>query len=327
MEIEKHSNPSILFTVDVEDWFQVENFSDHISFNDWSSYDLRVEKNTHRLLDLLDSIRYSQPKSFLQKDISTSQHGANKTKSTKSYQHHNLCQKHYKPKATFFILGWIAEHLPNLVRQIHSRGHEVASHGYKHSLCNRLTYQELRNDLSKSKNILEDILGAPVFGYRAPSFSINSDVLQILQDCGYRYDSSLNSFSFHRRYGKLSLPNQTDMGIAFEISENFHELPISNTRIGNWFIPLGGGGYFRLFPFSLFKMGVQFRLKKDMAFLFYMHPWEIDPHQPKVNHASVFNKFKHYINLNHTYSNLTKFFEYFSYCRFSSCHQYLSEFF
>ena len=150
-------NQVILITVDVEDWFQVENFKTCIPFSSWSSRELRVERNTHRLLDLLDS-NNGQPTTG-----------------------HKLSEKR---RATFFVLGWIAERLPHLVLEIHSRGHEVASHGYYHNLCRQSSYDDLKRDLSDSKKLLEDIVGDRVLGYRAPGFSINDEILKIIEDSG-----------------------------------------------------------------------------------------------------------------------------------------------
>ena len=181
-----------LLTIDVEDWFQVENFKEYIPFSSWSSYKLRVEKNTLRLLDLLDSVSFKfQVSSF-------------------------------KIRATFFILGWIAEKLPNLVREIQSRGHEIASHGYSHNLCIKESPERLRSDLLKSKKLLEDITGTQVYGYRAPSFSIDNNVLKIIEDSGYTYDSSFNSFGMHSRYGHIDLSSGKKTGIAYRISDTFY---------------------------------------------------------------------------------------------------------
>lgn len=274
----------VLITVDVEDWFQVENFKSYIPFSSWSSYPLRVEKSTYDLLDLLDFRR-----------------------------------------ATFFILGWIAERLPHLVRDIHARGHEIASHGYNHNLCNRESYEELGKDLADSKKRLEDIIGSPVIGYRAPSFSVDNDVLKIIEDCGYLYDSSFNSFAMHGRYGKVDLSQTGKKGIAVKISDRFYELPVSNVKIGNRIFPLGGGGYFRMIPFPLFKLGIRQILKQDEAYLFYMHPWEIDPNQPRVKQASPSYRFRHYVNLKKTHSKLSALFETFRQARFISCREYLEQ--
>ncbi len=273
----------ILITVDVEDWFQVENFKPYISFSSWTSRELRIEKNTNNLLDLLDYRR-----------------------------------------ATFFILGWSAERLPHIVREIHARGHEIASHGYNHKLCTHQSPGDLKKDLADSRKLLEDIIGAQVTGYRAPSFSITNDTLKIIEDCGYNYDSSYNSFAMHGRYGKVDLPEKEKNSIAVKISDNFQELPVSNLKIGNHVFPLGGGGYFRLIPFLFFKTGVQQILKKDKAYVFYMHPWEIDPGQPKVSEASMCYKFRHYNNLARFHLKLSALFETFSQCSFITCQDYLS---
>jgi len=281
----------ILITIDVEDWFQVENFKQYIPFSSWNSYELRVEKNTHKILDLLDS------------------------------QHSNPIN----PKVTFFILGWIAERLPHLVREIHARGHEVASHGYYHNLCNKQSVQDLKKDLKYSKKLLEDIIGSRVVGYRAPSFAINDDILKIIEDCGYLYDSSYNSFSMHGRYGRLNLSQNGRKGIAFQISDTFYELPISNIKFWNRIFPFGGGAYFRLIPYFLFRMGVKSILNSEKTYLLYLHPWEIDPKQPRLNNASIFFKFRHYVNLNKTAFKLASFIETFKECSFITCRHYLKQ--
>ena len=135
--------------------------------------------------------------------------------------------------ATFFVLGWIAKRLPHLVREIATRGHEVASHGHSHRMCNGLADSELRSELGDSKHLLEDITGTEVAGFRAPNFSVDDRVLSILQESGYRYDSSYNNFSLHGRYGKISL-NGNRAGIAHKLSEYFFELPISNLPFFNF---------------------------------------------------------------------------------------------
>ena len=288
----------ILLTIDVEDWFQVENFTQWISSSSWSSHELRVEKNTHLLLDLLD--------------LFSSQRWTD-----------NGEQK--KVHATFFVLGWIAQRLPHLVRDIHARGHEVASHGYHHKLLTKCSPKELRIDLKESKKILEDIIGDGVYGYRAPSFSIDNDGLKIIEDCGYLYDSSFNSLGMHKRYGQLEISNNGKNGIAFQISDAFYELPISNMTLGKCVLPWGGGGYFRLIPYILFRRGVQLILKKEKSYLFYVHPWETDLDQPMVKNASRICKFRHYCNLKKTHPRLLSLLKDFNYCRFHTCHQYLQE--
>lgn len=305
-------NSIVLLTFDVEDWFQVENFKECIPFSTWSSYELRVEKNTYRILDLLDSFNP-------QSKIHHLQQKTNYESSTISYQPDGPS----KLKTTFFILGWVAERLPNLVREIHSRGHEVASHGYYHNLCNQETKKELKKDLIDSKKLLEDIIGFPVHGYRAPSFSVNNEILKIIEDCGYLFDSSFNSFGMNKRYGKIDLIQNGKMGIAYRISDNFYEIPISNINFFNLVLAWGGGGFFRLIPLSLFKLGAYSILKRENTYLFFLHPWEIDPEQPKVSKASAFYKFRHYHNLRKNYSRLSKLLEHFQQCHFLSCYQYL----
>jgi len=325
------SDHSILLTIDVEDWFQVENFKQCIPFSTWSRCELRVEKNTHSILDLLDSIKL---KNFTRLSGETCLTGATKPDPdvpsfvSPAMSHQPSAMSHrlgYRctPKATFFILGLIAQRLPHLVREIRARGHEVASHGYYHNLCNQQSPDTLKKDLADSKKLLEDIIGVPVYGYRAPSFSVNADILKIIEACGYLYDSSFNSFRMHGRYGQVDLSNHRKNGIAAKISDFFYELPISNLRLGNHIFPWGGGGYFRLIPLLLFRLGVQSILEKEKAYLLYLHPWEIDPEQPRVKEASRFYRFRHYINLEKTLPRLSSLIETFSSISFVTCRGYL----
>lgn len=275
---------SILITVDVEDWFQVENFKSYIPFSAWPKYALRVEQNTHQLLEILE-----------------------------------------RRRATFFVLGWLAERLPHLLREIHNQGHEIGSHGYNHKLCTQMSAAELKADLVDSKKRLEDIIGGPVHGYRAPSFSIDADILKRIRDCGYQYDSSYNSFALHGRYGKLDLSGACREGVAVKMNPDFYEIPISNLYWQKQVLPWGGGGYFRMIPFPLFRLGIQRILAKEGAYVFYMHPWEIDSEQPRVEQAKKKFKLRHYTNLNRAHLKLTALLNHFSNCRFLSCHRYLTE--
>ena len=319
--------PTILITIDVEDWFQVENFRPWIPFDTWDQRELRVERNVHRLLNLFDSIELTAHSSKL---IADNQNETDYELSAMSYE-----KSH--PRVTFFILGWLAERLPHLVREIHFRGHEVASHGNEHNLCDRQTTDELKKDLTESKKRLEDIIGSAVHGFRAPNFSINDDILKLIEDCGYGYDSSYNSFALHGRYGKIALNGHIKKGIAYRISDNFFELPISNLTISyqlramsagqktsNFFVlPFGGGGYFRLMPYRFFSFGVRLILKKDGAYVFYIHPWEIDPNQPRVKEASLNYRFRHYINLGKARVKLFSLMDAFHSCQFTTCSEYL----
>lgn len=286
----------MLLTVDVEDWFQVENLKKYISASDWRSCESRVERNTHRLLDFLDGSRADD---------------AGETGSVPDL------------RATFFVLGWIARRLPGLVREIHERGHEVASHGVSHQLCENQSRRELMREMVESKKLLEDLTGARVFGYRAPSFSVTQDMLAMLEACGYSYDSSFNSFSVNRRYGRLDLSESTRRGVAFELSPHFHEIPISNFQLGRFVLPIGGGGYFRLIPFHLFRRGVQWNLKHHGAHVFYIHPWEIDPEQPRVSRAKFLHRVRHYFNLSSTLGKLSSLVSCCKETHFVTCREYL----
>lgn len=278
---------TILLTFDIEDWFQVENFKEYIPYSSWSSREQRVHSNTIALLDLLD-------------DAPT------------------------KLKATFFILGWVAKRHPGLVSEISKRGHEVASHGYNHKLCYQQSSDELYNDLDKSKKLLEDIIGQEVSGYRAPSFSITDEALTIVEKAGYTYDSSYNSYDKHGRYGSLTLPHSENQNRPLhKISPSFYEIPVSNLSLHGKIIPWGGGGYFRVLPSSLHRVGVNHILKENGCYTFYMHPWEIDPQQPKVKNAKVSFRFRHYINLSKTKKKLARFIADNSDLSFSSCNEFI----
>lgn len=292
---------TFLFSVDVEDWFQVENFKSTIAYESWSSRQLRVEQNTHRLLDLLDDTSLSQ-----------SSFGA--------------------PKATFFILGWIAERIPALVKEISVRGHEIASHGMNHRLCTQESTEALKSDLEQSKKLLEELTGSPVNGYRAPSFSLSNDILKIIENTGYQYDSSYNSFDKHGRYGAMSTLNFKKKQIALKVSDGFWELPISNLsipiqqstlNIEHLILPWGGGGYFRLFPYFVFRKGIRTILKKESAYSFYIHPWELDLGQPRVENAPKSLKLRHYVNLKSTARKIKHMLDDFKDCRFVTCREYL----
>jgi polysaccharide deacetylase family protein (PEP-CTERM system associated) len=227
-------------------------------------------------------------------------------------------------KATFFVLGWVAERFHGLVREIQARGHEVSSHGYQHDLCDRSSVEDFRKDVLESKKILEDIVGEAVVGYRAPSFSINEESLEILEQCGYLYDSSFNSFSGNGRHGKIRL-YRTGEGIVCKTLRNVYELPISNLEVGGYAVPAGGGAYFRLTPVRVFEKIVQSVLRRGNAYLFYVHPWEADPEQPRVKGVSMFARFRHYTNLAKTLPRLRFLASRLKDVSFVSCSQYLQE--
>jgi polysaccharide deacetylase family protein (PEP-CTERM system associated) len=330
--------PSFLLTIDVEDWFQVENLRPWMPFSTWDSRELRVEANVHKLLDLFDGVKPdagSRKSEARSSKLERSNSPAPSLDPTDSTQPSAV----KKVRCTFFTLGWIAKRLPHIVREIATRGHEVASHGQSHRMCNGLADSDLRSELGDSKHLLEDITGTEVAGFRAPNFSIDDRVLSLLQESGYRYDSSYNNFSLHGRYGKISL-NGNRAGIAHKLSNDFFELPISNLPLfvfpilGNlgilahyrhFVIPFGGGAYFRLMPLSMFTMGVRSILKKEAAYVFYMHPWEIDAGQPNVEQASLFSRFKHYTNIETTEAKLEMLIESFADCRFAACKDYVND--
>lgn len=261
-------------TVDVEDYFQVSAFANSIDQKEWDDHPLRVENNTHRLLDLFDE---------------------------------------GKLKATFFILGWVAERKKELVLEIARRGHEVACHGYSHQLVYNQTPDVFREETVRAKNILEDIIQQQVRGYRAASYSITEKsqwALDILAESGFVYDSSIFPVR-HDRYGMPDTPEHP-YRLKTPAGNSIIEFPLSTAKIINYRLPVAGGGYFRLYPYWLSRMGLRQINRKQKPFIFYLHPWEIDPDQPKIA-ASWFSRFRHYNNLDKCESrlrNLTADFEF-----------------
>lgn len=252
-------------SIDVEDYFMVSAFADVVKFDDWHRFESRVESNTYKIMELLDEC------------------GA---------------------KATFFVLGWVAEKYPNLVRDIAKNGHEVACHSYNHKLIYDLTPDEFRNDTRKAKSILEDITGNPVIGYRAPSYSlVKSSVwaLDILIDEGFLYDSSIFPIH-HDRYGfpeAERFPHTIKRG-----GGSLREFPPSTYSILGQNIPIAGGGYLRLLPYWLTKKAIRSVNEKDrQPIILYTHPWEVDPEQPRIN-GHLLSKARHYTNLTTTYQKL-----------------------
>lgn len=249
-------------TIDIEDYFQVTAFERQIKPAEWDTYPLRVEGNTLRILDMLDE---------------------------------------FSVRATFFVLGWVAERLPKLVKEVHRRGHEIACHGYGHQLVYRLTPEEFRRDVSRARNILEKICGERVHGYRAPSYSITSKslwALEILVEEGFTYDSSIFPIR-HDIYGIPGgnrFPHEISTG-----SGKLLEFPISTYPLnaGSWQgrFPIAGGGYLRLFPAALVARAIQsINTNENQPVIVYFHPWEIDPQQPRIK-AGLKSRFRHYLNL------------------------------
>lgn len=245
-------------TIDVEDYFQVSAFASHIPREAWTTIPCRVESNIDRILALLNE---------------------------------------EETKATFFTLGWIAERYPAMVRRIVAEGHELASHGWAHYRVSDQKPDEFREDISRSKMLLEEIGGQAVLGYRAPSFSIgrhNQWALTVLEEAGYRYSSSIYPIQ-HDHYGMPDAPRFayhpcSDKGLL--------ELPITTMRLFRRNLPAGGGGYFRLWPYPISRWFLQRlnRLERRSA-IFYFHPWEMDHEQPRQTGISMKTRFRHYYNL------------------------------
>lgn len=274
-------NSKILLSFDIEDWFQVENLKQAIKREGWDGQKLRVVRNTQKLLNILDN---------------------------------------YGIKATFFVLGWVAEKVPQLILEIHKLGHEIASHGYAHELIYNLTQKEFRKDIIKSKKILEDIIEDNIIGYRAPSFSITSWAIDILKEEKYTYDSSIFPTIFHDRYSKSAYKYLKNRSGIIELSKGFFEVSLASLNIFKQRIPWAGAGYFRIIPYFLYKRGVKKIIKDRGYFLFYFHAWEIDPLQPKIQNIKFNHKIRHYAGLNKSEDKLKKYLEDFS---FTSISEYL----
>jgi polysaccharide deacetylase family protein (PEP-CTERM system associated) len=245
-----------VMSIDVEDWFQVENLKSVVARNTWDERELRVERNTDCMLELM------------------AEHGVT---------------------CTCFVLGWVADKSPDLVRRIADAGHEIASHGYGHDLIYSLSHDEFRADLVRSKRLLEDLTGRPVTGYRAPSFSITDWSIDILQEEGFTYDSSAFPTVAHDRYGKLT---GMEAGAPIvELRPGFTEVCVSCLQMGRRGLPWGGGGYFRIIPYGIFRRGIRKILASGLPYVFYIHPWEVDADQPRMTGLKASHKFRHYVNL------------------------------
>jgi polysaccharide deacetylase family protein (PEP-CTERM system associated) len=279
-------------TVDVEEHFQVSAFDRVIPRAAWESFDSRVERNTHRLLDLFDE---------------------------------------FGVRATFFVLGWVARQRPALVREIDRRGHEVASHGYGHCLVYQLSAAEFDEDVRRAKALLEDASGQRVVGYRAPSYSITARslwALDVLAQAGYEYDSSIFPIR-HDRYGMPGAPRhaftlrlaasdaaRSGQGLRLAAPDaarsgqgearSIIEIPPSTVQVGGVTLPASGGGYFRLLPYAWTRWSLaRINAREGRPAVFYLHPWEIDPDQPRIR-AGLVGRFRHYTNLRQTESRLRR---------------------
>ena len=273
-------------TIDVEDYYHVSAFEKISPPATWAGRESRVEQNTERVLEILD-------------DSSV--------------------------KATFFVLGWVAERFPALVPRIAQQGHEIASHGYLHQRVALQDRNSYREDICRSKKLLEDQLGAPVDGYRAPSYSITRQTdwaFDELLEAGYRYDSSIFPMQ-HDFYGIPDWPrfagyavkNATGWGASDKPTGTaLRELPITTLRLGQRNFPIAGGGYFRLLPYAVTRWGLsRINRQEQQPFVFYLHPWEFDPQQPRMPGCSAKSRFRHYLNLSRTGSRFKRLIQDFSF--------------
>ncbi|MGO9377200.1 MAG: XrtA system polysaccharide deacetylase [Dissulfurispiraceae bacterium] len=248
-------------TIDVEDYYMVSAFADRICFTDWDLLESRVERSTHTILDLLN-----------EREV----------------------------KVTFFVLGWVAKRFPALIREIESQGHEIASHGFNHRLVYNLSPEEFRADLKQSRDILENITGVPVLGYRAASYSIVQRsiwALDILIEEGFVYDSSVFPV-YHDRYGMPGAKRHPH--VITRPAGSIIEFPPATLKLGKSVFPVAGGGYLRLLPMCLTRYALR-RLneQENQIAVVYLHPWEVDTDQPRIN-GSLVSRFRHYVNLDST---------------------------
>jgi len=250
-----------MLTFDLEEWFQVENLRPLFPPHTWERLPRRLRPCTRVILELLA-------------------------------EHH--------ARATFFVLGWVAEREPGLVREIAAAGHEIASHGYGHVLPLTISVSEFQEDVSRARAVLEGIVGRPVLGYRAPSFNIDQKRLAVLAELGFRYDSSYHPFALHDRYGRLEEPGVAVAPGVYRLETALVEVGLPVERLGPVAVPASGGGYFRLYPGPLFQRLAQRSIERFRRYTMYLHSWEFDADQPRVRGAGLFQTFRHYNNLSRT---------------------------
>lgn len=263
------------FSIDVEEHFQVTAFADTVTMASWAGHESRVAQNTLTLLEMLS-----------RRGI----HG------------------------TFFVLGWVARRHPELVREIAAQGHEVASHGMNHQLIYNQSPAEFREETRSAKRLLEDICQIPVIGYRAATYSITRRslwALDILAEEGFLYDSSIFPMH-HDRYG---IPGAKDVPHRLETTGGhvIVEFPISVLKHRGMTLPVAGGGYFRIFPYALTRWALRKINARGQEFVFYLHPWEVDPEQPRVRGAKLVSRMRHYLNLHRCRPRLEALLDEFSF--------------
>lgn len=259
-------------TVDVEDYFQVAALA--VPPSEWTRHELRVERNIDRLLAI--------------------------------FSEHQI-------RATFFVLGWVAERAPQVVRAIAGQGHEIACHGYSHQLIYHQVRDEFRSETLRAKTFLEDIIQQPILGYRAASYSITERslwALDVLAEAGFRYDSSI----FPVRHDRYGLPGATEFPHRLTTPGGYTliEFPISTARLFGQILPASGGGYFRLYPYALSRAFLRQVNRRGWPAIFYLHPWEIDPQQPRLP-AGWLSTFRHYNNLHKCEGRLRRLLEDFAF--------------
>ena len=265
-------------TVDLEDWFQVAAFFPYIKYEDWdtiSSKQSRVEANTDRILGILDD---------------------------------------YTTRATFFVLGWIADRYPGLIKTITACGHEIACHGYSHTLVYAQTPQEFKEETHRAKSILEDIIAKPVEGYRASTYSITPGTFwafDVLLEEGFRYDSSIFPIR-HPQYGCPNEPKDPYI-LTAPCGAQIVEFPLSTVKLLGATLPIAGGGYFRQFPYFYTRWGFNALNDRKRPGIFYIHPWELDPGQPRVANISKTTRLRHYRNLDQTEHRFRRLLKDFSF--------------
>lgn len=261
-------------SIDLEDWFCVHNLAGVIKLQDWDNCELRVRESTERLLSLFEQ---------------------------------------HQTRATFFVLGWVAERLPDLIRKVEAQGHEIGVHGYNHLLLTEITPQEFEEDLAKALEAIEKcgVKTRPI-GFRAPSFTVVEKTkpwaLPILEKYQFKYDSSVFPIGFHPDYGVADAPLK-----PYKITDGLYEFPMSVMEMFGRRFPFGGGGYFRLFPYAYTKFCLKKVNDAGRTTVFYLHPWEMDPGQPRVKDLSLSQKIRHYRNLDQTekrFAKLLKDFEF-----------------